>query len=79
MQKNPSSPNELVIGVQSATRFLTPQQVAMIEEALGSLGEYGELRLIIEKGRLRYIVTQKSFDAMKWTPGVLTGEQAETA
>jgi hypothetical protein len=52
-------------------RFLTPQQVAMIDEALSSLGEYGELRLVIEKGRLRFLITNKSFDALKWTPGSL--------
>lgn len=51
--------------------FLHPEQVVMIDEALAALGEYGELRLIIEKGRLRFIVTQKSFDALKWQPGAL--------
>jgi hypothetical protein len=53
-------------------RFLTPRQVAMIDEALCSLGEYGELRLVIEKGRLRFLITNKSFDALKWTPGSLS-------
>ena len=45
--------------------FLTPPQVAMIDEALSSLGEYGELRLVVEKGRLRFLVTHKSFDLSK--------------
>ena len=49
--------------------FLDQQQVIMIDEALSTLGEYGELRLIVEKGRLRFLVTQKSFDALKWKPG----------
>ena len=49
--------------------FLDQQQVVMIDEALSALGEYGELRLIVEKGRLRFLVTQKSFDALKWKPG----------
>jgi hypothetical protein len=49
--------------------FLDPRQVKMIDEALSALGEYGELRLVVEKGRLRFIVTQKSFDALKWQPG----------
>jgi hypothetical protein len=49
--------------------FLTSPQVAMIDEALSSLGEYGELRLVVEKGRLRFVVTHKSFDVSKWTPG----------
>jgi hypothetical protein len=49
--------------------FLDQRQVIMIDEALSALGEYGELRLIVEKGRLRFLVTQKSFDALKWKPG----------
>ena len=49
--------------------FLDQGQVIMIDEALSALGEYGELRLIVEKGRLRFLVTQKSFDALKWKPG----------
>lgn len=51
--------------------FLDQRQVKMIDEALSALGDYGELRLIVEKGRLRFIVTQKSFDALKWQPGTL--------
>jgi hypothetical protein len=49
--------------------FLDKRQVKMIDEALAALGDYGELRLVVEKGRLRFIVTQKSFDALKWQPG----------
>jgi hypothetical protein len=51
--------------------FLDQHQVKMIDEALSALGDYGELRLVVEKGRLRFIVTQKSFDALKWQPGTL--------
>jgi len=52
-------------------RFLNPDQIAMIDEALGSLGQYGEVRLVVEKGRLRFLVTQKSIDTFKWQPGSL--------
>lgn len=55
----------------NASQFLQPNQIAMIDEALRSLGEFGEVRLIVEKGRLRFVVTQKSFDALKWEPGSL--------
>lgn len=51
--------------------FLDRRQVVMIDEALAALGDYGEVRLIVEKGRLRFIVTQKSFDALKWQPGYI--------
>ncbi len=54
-------------------RFLQEHQVAMIDEALHSLGDFGEVRLVVEKGRLRFLVTQKSFDALKWQPGSLDG------
>ena len=53
-------------------RFLQEHQIAMIDEALCSLGDFGEVRLVVEKGRLRFLVTQKSFDALKWQPGSLT-------
>jgi len=54
-----------------AFRFLQTHQIEMIDEALDSLGEYGEVRLIVEKGRLRFLITQKSFDALKWQPGTI--------
>ena len=55
---------------EGGTQFLNSEQVLMIDEALRSLGEFGELRLVVEKGRLRFLVTQKSYDAMKVRPGV---------
>ena len=56
---------------RSLLSFLDQRQVTMIDEALSALGEFGELRLVVEKGRLRFIITQKSFDALKWQPGTL--------
>jgi hypothetical protein len=53
-------------------KHIESYQISMIDEALGTLGDYGEVRLIVEKGRLRFIVTQKSFDALKWQPGYLS-------
>ena len=55
----------------NALIFLNQNQIAMIDEALSALGDFGEVRLIVEKGRLRFIVTQKSMDALKWQPGHL--------
>ena len=49
--------------------FLDDSQVRMIDEALSTLGAYGEIRLVVEKGRLRFVITQKSLDALKWEPG----------
>lgn len=56
-------------GESYTLKFLDWHQIPMVDEALSSLGEYGELRLIVEKGRLRFLVTQKSYDALKWQPG----------
>jgi hypothetical protein len=47
----------------------------MIDEALRSLGDFGELRLVVEKGRLRFLVTQKSYDAYKLKPGSFDDSQ----
>ena len=57
-------------------RHLLPDQLAMIEEALGSLGEYGEVRLVVERGQIRFITVAQSFDALKWRP-VQGGTAAE--
>lgn len=53
-----------------ALKFLKLDEVTMIDEALDELGEYGEVRLIIQKHRLRFVVTQKSFDAIKLRQGI---------
>ena len=53
----------------SNSSMLQPRHIAMIEEALRAVGDYGEVRLVVEKGRLRFLITQKSFDALKWHPG----------
>jgi hypothetical protein len=45
--------------------FLKPHQVSMIDDALCSLGDYGEVRLLVEKGRLRFLVMQRSYDVTK--------------
>ncbi|MDX1435444.1 MAG: hypothetical protein R3335_01445 [Anaerolineales bacterium] len=44
----------------------------MIDEALAAIHDFGEIRLVVEKNRLRFIVTQKSFDALKWQPGSIS-------
>lgn len=63
-------------GQKKGLKFLQPQQIEMIDEALSTLDEFGEVRLIVEKGRLRFVVTQRSFDAHKWKPGTLGKDQA---
>jgi hypothetical protein len=45
-------------------RFLTPRHIDMIDQALHKIGLYGEVRLVVEKGRLRFLVTLTSHDAL---------------
>ena len=47
---------------------LTLDQVKHIDEVLASLGEYGEVHLIIQHGELRYINKVQSFSARKAEP-----------
>ena len=49
--------------------FLQPDQIKMIDEALSAIGEYGEVRLVVEKGQIRFLTVTRSFDALKWHPG----------
>ena len=46
-------------------KHLTHHQVLMIDEAINAVGEYGEVHLKVEKGRLRFLITQTSHDALK--------------
>lgn len=50
-------------------RVLRTVHFDMIDEALSAVGEYGEVRLVVEKGQLRFIVVEKSYDVLKWTAG----------
>ena len=47
-------------------KFLSPSQVEKIDEAMANLGPWGEIRLVVQKGRLRFLVTQQSHDALLW-------------
>jgi hypothetical protein len=51
--------------INKPLRFLKPQQITLLDEALSTLGEFGELHLVVVKGSLRFIVVQKSYDANK--------------
>lgn len=44
---------------------LTQLQIDIIERALQQIGEYGEVRLVVEKSKLRFIEVAKSLDVLK--------------
>lgn len=54
----------------SGTNHLTQEQLRLIDRALGSIPGFGEVRLVVEKGKLRFLVVQKSYDAINIAPDV---------
>jgi len=56
----PPSIQQIDLPATNDLKFLTLHQVIMLDEALCSIGEYGEVRLVISKGRLRFLVTCSS-------------------
>ena len=47
-------------------KFLSPHQVRMIDDLLSSVGKYGEVRLQVKDGRLRFASRTESMDALRW-------------
>lgn len=62
MNKPFDSSHPLPSKIQNLKR-LTPDQIRRIDELLASVGEYGEVHLIIQKGQLRYINRVESYKA----------------
>ena len=56
---------------QDELEFLNIDQVKMIDEALCSIEKYGEVRLLLDDHRLRFIVCQESYDAYAFKPGLI--------
>jgi tellurite resistance-related uncharacterized protein len=45
---------------RAAPTFLTPFLIAQIDRALSKVGEFGEVRLVVMKGKLRFIQIMQS-------------------
>jgi hypothetical protein len=43
-------------------RFLSPKEIGMIDEFLATLNAQGELRLVVHKGRLRFVTRTKDYE-----------------
>jgi hypothetical protein len=65
MSKEVQIATKVQMSLDSRVAFLDQHQINVIDAALISLGKFGEVRLVVEKGVIRYIVTQKSVDALK--------------
>jgi hypothetical protein len=63
-----NSPQDTALLGTFRLKKLTLDQVKHIDEVLASLGEYGEVHLIIQHGELRYINKVESFSARKSEP-----------
>ena len=68
MKKLNPGPNTISLN-PSQLKNLSIRQLEMIDQAIETVGDFGEVRLIIEKGRLRFLVTQQSIDALEVYPG----------
>lgn len=59
------SPNRKKNQASNDLQFLQPIQIKIIDQALAQVGDYGEVRLVVEKGKLRYIEVAHSLDVLK--------------
>jgi hypothetical protein len=43
-------------------RFLSAKEIGMIDEFLSAIDNHGELRLVVHKGRLRFVTRTQDFE-----------------
>jgi len=43
-------------------KFLSAKEIGMIDEFLAAIENHGELRLVVHKGRLRFVTRTQDFD-----------------
>ena len=61
MMKDAPSPKKKVLPAELQLLRLTPEQVKRIDALLAEIEEYGEVRIIVQKGELRYISKINSY------------------
>ena len=59
--KDPESLNNKPLPGDLHLQHLTLEQIKRIDEILDELGQYGEVRLIVQRGELRYINKVESY------------------
>ena len=57
--------------------FLTAREITMIDDLLKSVAPFGEVRLVVQKGRLRFVSSVKSHDALELTGGATPGRSED--
>ena len=53
------------IRLENSLRFLSPAQVALIDEMLDKVSPFGEVSLRVAGGKLKFAAQSKSYDAFK--------------
>lgn len=59
------SDNQQDMDCSDMSGMLGEKEIKAIEESLKKVCPYGEVRLVVERGRLRWLITQQSFDMNK--------------
>jgi len=60
MNRNNSPHQQTVITLEAPLEVLNPNLVRQVDHALAEVGAFGEVRLIVAKGQLRFIQTMQS-------------------
>ena len=58
--------------INKSINQLTVDQVKLINQAMTDVGDFGEVRLVIERGQLHYLVTQKSINIRSKRHGMIS-------
>ena len=62
IDKKSTDPRKRIKGM----KFLTRRDITFIDDLLSSVGEFGEVRLEVKNGRLRFASRTESIDALKY-------------
>ncbi len=63
--KNNRTTPAVRIQVESRLRFLSPNEILMIDDMLHDVKPFGEVTLRVKDGKLKFAAESKSYDALK--------------
>ena len=63
--KTETDRRSIIVELDKGLRFLTPEQVSLIDELLDGVKPFGEVKLRVEEGKLTFAAESKSYDALK--------------
>jgi hypothetical protein len=66
-ERTPNAMGPWMLKLERGLKFLTPREITMIDDLLFSVAPFGEVRLAVQKGRLRFVSSVKSHDALQLT------------